>query len=188
MLVPTVTLEPDVVPLERPLVSVEVVPDWLAWVTAFASLVTALLALLAVWYAGRLAQRTREEAALAVQEAHVAAARERRLQFELDVLAEMARQHGITGLQHLGGYVRAIIRPDSPDDDLPLLRKLEDVHPTELGAAKDREIDAELDVPGAAGRSTRDLRRSRVVGREIEEAIDRRTSWPSPQAAGTDGV
>jgi hypothetical protein len=180
MLVATVTSEPDVVPLDRPLVSVEVVPDWLEWVTACASLVTALLALLAIWYAGRLAQRTREEAALAAQQAQIEAAEERRLQFELSVLAEMSRQHDITGLQHLGGYARSIIRPDSPEDDLPLLRTLEDVHPTELGAAKDRDIEAELDLSGPAGRGTRDLRRLRAVGREIEDAIDRRTGWSSP--------
>ena len=177
MLVPTVTPEPDVVRLDRPLVTVEVVPDWLAWATACASLVTALLALFAVWYAGRLAQRTREEAALAAQEARAEAAQERRLQFELSVLAEMARQHSITGLQHLGGYARSIIRPDSPEEDLPLLRELEGIHPTGLGAAKDREIDAELDLSGPVGRGTRDLRRTRAVGREIEDALDRRTGW-----------
>lgn len=154
---------------------------------AVAAVVAVLLALYAIRYAARLAQETREEAALAAREARNEAAEERRLQFELTVLAEMSRQHGITGLQHLGGPVRSIIRPDSPDEDLPLLRRLEDVHPTELGATKEREIEAALDLSGAAGRGTRDLRRTRVVGREIEDAIDRRTGWSSAPETPLEG-
>ena len=99
---------------------------------------------------------------------------ERRLQYELGVLAEMSRQHGITGLQHLGGYVRSLVRPDSPDEDLPLLRVLEDVFPTELGARESRAIEDQIEGEGLAARGTRDSRRTRVVGREIEDAIDRR--------------
>jgi hypothetical protein len=86
----------------------------------------------------------------------------------------MSRQHGITGLLHLGGYARSLVRADTPDDELALLRHLEEVFPTEVGAAKSAAIDEEVDASGPAGRGTRDARRSRVVGREIEDAIDRR--------------
>ncbi len=86
----------------------------------------------------------------------------------------MSRQHGITGLQHLAGYTRSLVWADAPDDELPLLRTLMDVHPTELGAEKDRAIDEQVEGEGLAARGTRDSRRTRAVGREIEDAIDRR--------------
>ena len=147
---------------------------WLASVVAVAVVVSAVLSLLAVRYATREAQRTREEAAAAAAEAREEAARERRLQYELGVLAEMSRQHGITGLLHLGGYARSLIRADSPEEDLPLLRVLEDVFPTALGEQKHRDLEEQIEGEGLAARGTRDSRRARVVGREIEDAIDRR--------------
>ena len=149
---------------------------WLAWVIAVSVVVSAVLSLLAVRFATREAQRTREEAAAAAAEAREEAARERRLQYELGVLAEMSKQHGITGLQHLGGYARSLIRADSPEEDLPLLRVLEDVFPTALGEERSREIEEQVEGEGLAARGTRDSRRTRVVGREIEDAIDRRTA------------
>ena len=149
---------------------------WLASVVAVAVVLCAVLSLLAVRFATREAQRTREEALSAAQQAREEAARERRLQYELGVLAEMSRQHGITGLLHLGGYARSLIRADSPEEDLPLLRVLEDVFPTELGERKHREIEEQVEGEGLAARGTRDSRRTRVVGREIEDAIDRRTA------------
>ena len=149
---------------------------WLAHVLAAAVVVSAVLSLLAVRFATREAQRTREEALAAAAEAREEAARERRLQYELGVLAEMSRQHGITGLLHLGGYVRSLIRPDSPDEDLPLLRRLEDVFPTALGEQEHQAIEDQIEGEGLAARGTRDSRRARVVGREIEDAIDRRTA------------
>jgi len=153
---------------------VQVVGGWPLYVIAAATVLSAGLAAVAVWYATRAAQRAREDAADAAWEAREEAARERRLQYELGVLGEMSRQHGITGLLHLGGYARSLIRPDSPDDELALLRTIEDIFPTEVGAAKAAAIEEEVDASGPAGRGTRDARRSRVVGREIEEAIDRR--------------
>lgn len=149
---------------------------WLASVIAVAVVLSAVLSLFAVRVATREAQRTREQALAATQQAHEEAARERRLQYELGVLAEMSRQHGITGLLHLGGYARSLIRADSPEEDLPLLRVLEDVFPTELGERKHREIEEQVEGEGLAARGTRDSRRTRVVGREIEDAIDRRTA------------
>jgi hypothetical protein len=149
---------------------------WLASVIAVAVVLSAVLSLLTVRFATREAQRTREEALAAAQQAREEAARERRLQYELGVLAEMSRQHGITGLLHLGGYARSLIRADSPEEDLPLLRVLEDVFPTELGERKHREIEEQVEGEGLAARGTRDSRRARVVGREIEDAIDRRTA------------
>ena len=157
---------------------------WLAYLIALAVVVSALLSLLAVRFATREAQRTREEASAAAAGAREEAARERRLQYELGVLAQMSHQHGITGLLHLGGYVRSLIRPDSPEEDLPLLRVLEDVFPTELGERTSREIEDQIEGEGLAARGTRDSRRTRVVGREIEDAIDRRMALRGP--AGPD--
>ena len=51
---------------------------------------------------------------------------------------------------------------------------LEDVFPTEVGERKSREIEEQVEGEGLAARGTRDSRRARVVGREIEDAIDRR--------------
>ena len=141
---------------------------------AVAVLAGAALAVIALWYATRAAQRAREDAADAAWDARQEAARERRLQYELGVLGEMSRQHGITGMQHLSGYARSLVRTDSPDDELALLRHIEDILPTEVGADRAAVIDEEVDASGPAGRGTRDARRSRVVGREIEDAIDRR--------------
>ena len=153
---------------------VQVVGSWPLYVIAAATVLSAVLAATAIWYATRAAKRAREDAADAAWDAREEAARERRLQYELGVLGEMSRQHGITGLLHLGGYARSLIRADSPDDELPLLRHLEDIFPTQAGAAKAAAIEEEVDEQGPAGRGTRDSRRSRVVGREIEDAIDRR--------------
>lgn len=159
---------------EAPALRVELASGWLAYVLTAATVLGLTVALLALWYATRQAQAARQEAATAAQEAREEAARERRLQYELGVLGEMSRQHGITGLQHLGGYTRSLVRADAPDDELPLLRTLMDVHPTELGAEKDRAIDEQIEGEGPAARGTRDNRRARAVGREIEDAIDRR--------------
>ena len=130
------------------------------------------LSLLAVRSATREAQRRREEAAAAAAAAREEAARERRLQYELGVLAKLSRQHGITGLLHLGGYARSLVRADSPED-LPLLRVLEDVFPTALGEQKHRAVEEQVEGEGLAARGTRDSRRFHVVGPEIEDAIDR---------------
>ena len=91
------------------------------------------------------------------------------------MLAEMSRQHGITGLLHLGGSARSLIRADSPEADLPLLRVLEDVFPTELGGASTARSRSRSRLrawpPGAPVTAG-----GRVVGREVEDAIDRRTA------------
>ena len=68
------------------------------------------------------------------------------------------------------------MRADSPDEDLPLLRTLEDVFPTALGEQAHQAIEDQIEGEGLAARGTRDSRRARVVGREIEDAIDRRTA------------
>jgi hypothetical protein len=160
--------------IEQTPVRVELAGSWPLYALAAAVLVAAALSVVALWYATRAAQRAREDAADAAWDAREEASRDRRLQYELGVLGEMSRQHGITGLLHLGGYARSLVRADSPDDELALLRHLEEIFPTEVGAARAAEIDEEVDASGPAGRGTRDARRSRMVGREIEEAIDRR--------------
>lgn len=151
-------------------------PAWSAYLVALCTVVAVALAVLALRSAATQAQRTREEVAEQAELGRADAARDRRLQFELTVLAEMSRQHDITGLQHLHGYTRALVRSDADEQDLPLLRALVDVHPTEGGRAKLQAVDADAQAQGAGVRSNRDGLRSRAVGREIEEAIDRRTA------------
>ena len=151
-------------------------PAWPAYLVALCTVVALALAVVALRFAATQAQRTREEAAEQAERGRSDAARDRRLQFELTVLAEMSRQHDITGLQHLHGYTRALIRSDADEQDLPLLRALVDVHPTDAGRAKLKAVDADMEAQGAGVRSNRDGLRSRAVGREIEEAIDRRTA------------
>ncbi len=48
--------------------------------------------------------------------------RERRLEFELGLLAEIRRQMSITQLQHLSGYVGALIVDPADETDIPVLR------------------------------------------------------------------
>ena len=157
---------------------VEVVPDWLTYVTAGATVLAAILALGSIVYAENLTRRERHEGQEAMNQARLDAVRERRAQWELSILAEMARQHSVTGDQHLSGYVRSLIREDAPDDDLPLLRRVTGIHPTQVGADKVEAIRAALleagEDPGRGLDYSVQQRVTVEVGAEITDAIDRR--------------
>ncbi|WP_374459583.1 hypothetical protein [Microbacterium sp.] len=65
--------------------------------------------------------------------ARAAIARERRLSFELQLLAQMYDQWGTSGTAHLAGYINALIRDPLDETDLPLLRAATGTKPTERG-------------------------------------------------------
>ncbi|MBT9608151.1 hypothetical protein [Microbacterium sp.] len=54
--------------------------------------------------------------------ARKAVARERRLAFELALLAEIYDQWTITGTQHIRGHISALIVDPTSEKDIPLLR------------------------------------------------------------------
>jgi hypothetical protein len=98
-------------------------------------------------------RHAREEAAAA----RVAVATERRLTFELQLLAQMYDQWGVSGSAHLAGYINALIRDPADETDLPLLRAATGVKSTKRGhvllAAMQRgteafnaEVRSELDL------------------------------------------
>lgn len=158
-------------------VRVEVVPDLLTYMSVTATLIAAGLALVAIMHADKVTKEARQDAEQAAAQGRIDAAHERRVQWELSILAEMARQHAITGRQHLSGYVRALIRSDAPDDDLSLLRTLLGIYPTDLGRQKKNEIDAEV-VERIDKETSRQYEAQRMyvaaVEREIEDAITQR--------------
>jgi hypothetical protein len=85
--------------------------DWLDYVSAFSGLVGALLAAVAIIYAARQSAQAKRDLV-----------RERRLEFELGLLAEIRRQLSITQFQHLSGYVGALIVDGTDETDIPLVR------------------------------------------------------------------
>lgn len=90
---------------------VEPVRDWLDYAAALSGVVGALLAAFAIAYAARSAAQSKHDLI-----------RERRLVFELGLLAEIRRQMGVTQFAHLSGYVGALIRDENDETDLPVLR------------------------------------------------------------------
>lgn len=94
-----------------PIVRTEDARDWLDYVAVWSGVVGALLAAFAVGYAAWQASETNR-----------ALIRERRLEFELGLLAEMRRQMSITLFQHLSGYIGALIVDSDDETDIPLVR------------------------------------------------------------------
>ncbi len=149
---------------EVPRVRVE--PDWLTYLTAFATILAAVLALASIIYSAMQARRA-EKALLTA----------RRMEFELTLLAEMSRQLGMTSdPTHLAGSLRALLSATAPDDELPVLRAKTGIQITDGCRARLAQITA----AARSGKSDFDARgaeRSAVVAavaEEITAAIDRR--------------
>jgi hypothetical protein len=85
--------------------------DWLDYLSAWSGLIGAALAALAIIYAAWQSVQTREDLV-----------RERRLEFELGLLAKIRRQMSVTQFQHLSGYVGALIADSKDETDVPVLR------------------------------------------------------------------
>lgn len=131
--------------------------DWLDYVGAFSGLVGALLAAAAIGYAAWQAARSKRDLI-----------RERRLEFELGLLAEIRRQMSITQLQHLSGFVGALIVDPGDETDIPLLRAAIGVKSGPKGTRRRDEL-AESNGPG--DRFSRWLTEATV---EVDDAIQRR--------------
>lgn len=86
--------------------------DWLDYLAAFSGLIGAVLAVVAIVY-------SRSQSVAAKRDL----IKERQLEFELGLLAEMRRQMGATQLQHISGYVGALIRDREDEIDLHVLRE-----------------------------------------------------------------
>jgi hypothetical protein len=142
-----------------PLTPVEPVRDWLDYAVGFSGVVGALLAALAIAYAARSAAQSKRDLI-----------RERRLVFELGLLAEIRRQIGFTQFAHLSGYVGALIRDANDETDLPVLR-------TAIGT-KGGPIGHNLtsNIVGDRPRGSSEAQQLLLARatQEVDEAIDRR--------------
>lgn len=138
---------------------VDPVRDWLDYVSAFSGLVGALLAAVAILYAARLSAQAKRDLS-----------RERRLEFELELLAEIRRQMSITKFQHLAGYVGALIRDAHEETDLAVLRAIVG---TKSGPQGRQNRD---DIRDHAKAQSQDVQSEwlKVAAAEIDAAIDRR--------------
>jgi len=133
--------------------------DWLDYVSAFSGLVGALLAAVAIIYAAKQSTQAKQDLV-----------RERRLEFELSLLAEIRRQLSSTQFQHLSGYVGALITDASDESDIPVVRAVVGTKSGPIGGrlkdqiredAKNRSADVQSEWLKAAAE-------------EIDAAIQRR--------------
>ena len=139
--------------------SVEPVRDWLDYLSVFSGVIAALLAAAALAYAGWQTARAKRDLV-----------RERQLEFELGLLAEMRRQMGVTQLQHLSGYVGALIRDPGDETDLPVLRAAIGIKQGPEGVRQKNALIGE----NRAGSSEAQTLVLKTAIREVEAAISRR--------------
>lgn len=135
--------------------------DWLEYVAGFSGLVGAALAAVAIVYAAWQSSETKQQLV-----------RERRIEFELGLLAEIRRQMSITDFQHLAGYVGALITDPDDETDLATLRSAIGVKGGPKGEARRAQIEAEESSSPSAYGSVGALKR--VAEAEIDAAISRR--------------
>lgn len=150
-----VTLSP---PQPSP-VPVDPISDWVDYLGVVSGAIGALLAAVAIWYAFRQSAAAKRDLI-----------RERRLEFELGILADLRRQMGVTKLSHISGYVAALVRDPADETDLPLLRSAIGVKPGPRGSEL-REAVVGGDREGSGEAQSRLLRAAQV---EVDEAIQRR--------------
>lgn len=147
---------------------VSVENDFWIYATDLCVAAAAVLALVSIVYSGRLERRS-----------EAAAARERRADFELGLLAQISDVYSRTGLPYITGYVRALIRSDKNHTDLLVLRHQLQVHPNTSTAAADSWLVVESRSHGKertyADQDLQDMRAA-AIPREIAEAIERRIS------------
>jgi hypothetical protein len=132
--------------------------DWLDYAGAFSGLVGALLAAVAIGYAAWQAAQSKRDLI-----------RERRLEFELGLLAEMRRQMSVTQLQHLSGYVGELIVDPADETDIPVLRAALGVKSGPKGTRRRDEL-----ANDASGRGDRFSRWLAEAEKEVDAAIQRR--------------
>ncbi|MFI6832802.1 hypothetical protein ACIBG5_37205 [Kribbella sp. NPDC050241] len=133
--------------------------DWVDFLGAFSGVIGALLAAAAIWYAFRQSAAAKRDLI-----------RERRLEFELGLLAQLRHQMSITRFGHISGYVGALVRDSANETDLPLIRAVVGIKAGPKGAAIKADIVG--DEPAIASEV-----QERLLARgykEVDEAIQRR--------------
>ncbi|MBC9733555.1 hypothetical protein [Nocardioides marmotae] len=140
-------------------VPVDPVNDWVDYLGAFSGIIGAVLAALAIFLALHQSASARRDLI-----------QERRLEFELRLLAEIRDQMSTTGLAHLSGYVGALVPNPSDETDLPLLRASIGVKAGPQGqAAKKALVGGERE-----GSSEVQSRLLSQAAQEVDDAIQRR--------------
>jgi hypothetical protein len=135
--------------------------DWLDYVAAFSGLIGAALAAVAIAYAARQSAEAKRQLV-----------RERRIEFELGLLAEIRRQMSMTDLQHLAGYVGALITDPEDETDLPTLRAAIGVKGGPRGEARQAQIEAQESYQPSVYGSMGVIKREAEA--EVDAAISRR--------------
>jgi hypothetical protein len=140
---------------------VSVENDAWIYVTDICVAISAGLAAYAIWYTGHWARRTERSAEKAAENATRVSAFERRMDFELGLLAGMSQQYNTTfDARHVTGYVQALIRDPADETELLSLREATGVQTN--AATKAADDAAILASPPAA------------IQAEISAAIQRR--------------
>jgi hypothetical protein len=85
--------------------------DWIDYLSAFSGIAGIVLAITALCYSIWQSNQTKQDAI-----------RERRVEFELGLLAEIRRQMAATGFSHLAGFVGALVVDPSNETDIPMTR------------------------------------------------------------------
>lgn len=143
------------------LAGAEATRDWLDYVAAFSGFLGALLAAVAILYAARQSAQVKRDLI-----------HERRMEFELGLLADLRHQMSITELQHVAGYVGALIVDRDDESDLPILRAAIGV---KAGPEGKRKL-AELHAKASGSRDTSRNSVLEMVLSEVDTAIDRRVT------------
>lgn len=133
--------------------------DWLDYLSAFSGLAGALLAAFAIWYASRQSLNAKRDLV-----------RERRAEFELGLLAEIRHQISLTQLQHLAGYVGALIIDAGDETDLPVLRAAIGIKSGPEGRQRRDKLAQDAKASG----KDRQSEWLRVATDEVDTAIQRR--------------
>lgn len=133
--------------------------DGLDYLSAYSGLAGAMLAGIAIVYAAWQNSKTKRDLI-----------RERRLEFELGLLAEIRRQMSVTQFQHLAGYVGALVTNPSDEADLALLRAAIGVKSGPIGRARRDEVAKDARTRGADRQAEWLL----AAAAEVDAAIQRR--------------
>lgn len=135
--------------------------DWLDYVGIGSGAIGALMAAGAIVYAAMQARNLKRDMI-----------RERRLEFELGLLAEIRRQMSITQFQHLSGHVGALVSDPTDESELAILRASVGVNAPEGAIRRKKDIVAD------AKRKEEDVQTAllKIAREEVDAAIRRRLS------------
>ena len=133
--------------------------DWLDHVAVWSGFFGALLAAGAIGYAAWQGAQSKKDLIL-----------ERRLEFELRLLADIRHQMSVSGLQHVAGYVGALVKDPSDETDIPTLRSAIGMKGGSEGA---RRVQASQRAAAAANTDSHAALLASIAA-EVDESIQRR--------------